>query len=39
VWQNFVTLRMGKLQSIKDAGLFAIVPVIDNIVAVIDGRV
>ncbi len=39
VWQKFVILRMGKLQSVKGAGLFAIIPVIDNIVAVIDGRI
>jgi regulator of protease activity HflC (stomatin/prohibitin superfamily) len=39
VWQKFVILRMGKLQSVKGAGLFAIIPVLDNIVAVIDGRI
>lgn len=38
-WQKFVILRMGKLQSVKGAGLFAIIPVIDNVVAVIDGRI
>jgi regulator of protease activity HflC (stomatin/prohibitin superfamily) len=38
-WEKFVILRMGKLQSVKGAGLFAIVPVIDNVVAVIDGRI
>ena len=38
-WQKFVILRMGKLQSVKGAGLFAIIPVIDSVVAVIDGRI
>jgi regulator of protease activity HflC (stomatin/prohibitin superfamily) len=39
VWQKFVILRMGKLQSVRGAGLFVIVPVIDSVVAVIDGRI
>jgi regulator of protease activity HflC (stomatin/prohibitin superfamily) len=39
VWQKFVILRMGKLQSVKGAGLFAIIPVIDTVVAIIDGRI
>ena len=39
VWQKFVLLRMGKLQSVKGAGMFAIIPVIDSVVAVIDGRI
>jgi len=39
VWQKFVILRMGKLQSVKGPGMFAIIPVIDNVVAVIDGRI
>ena len=38
-WQKFVVLRMGKLQSVKGAGLFLIIPVIDNIVAIIDERI
>src|SRR5665213_2979280 len=38
VWQKFVVLRMGKLQSVRGAGLFAIIPVLDSVVAVIDGR-
>lgn len=38
-WEKFVILRMGKLQSVKGAGLFAIVPVIDHVIAVIDGRI
>src|SRR3984957_11241913 len=39
VWEKFVILRMGKLQSVRGAGLFLIVPVIDNVVAVIDERI
>lgn len=39
VWQKFVVLRMGKLQSVKGAGMFVIIPVIDSVVAVIDGRI
>jgi regulator of protease activity HflC (stomatin/prohibitin superfamily) len=39
VWQKFVILRMGKLQSVKGAGLFVIIPVLDSVVAVIDGRI
>jgi regulator of protease activity HflC (stomatin/prohibitin superfamily) len=38
-WQKFVILRMGKLQSVKGAGLFLIIPIIDNVVAVIDERI
>jgi regulator of protease activity HflC (stomatin/prohibitin superfamily) len=38
-WEKFVILRLGKLHSVRGAGLFAIVPVIDNVVAVIDGRI
>lgn len=39
VWQKFVILRMGKLQSVKGSGLFFIIPVIDSVVAVIDERI
>ncbi len=38
-WQKFVILRMGKLQSVKGAGLFMIIPVLDNVIAVIDERI
>ena len=38
-WEKFVILRMGKLQSVKGAGMFAIIPVLDNVAAVIDGRI
>jgi regulator of protease activity HflC (stomatin/prohibitin superfamily) len=39
VWQKFVILRMGRLQSVQGAGLFAIIPILDRIVAVIDERI
>jgi regulator of protease activity HflC (stomatin/prohibitin superfamily) len=39
VWQTFVILRMGKLQSVRGAGVFAILPILDRVVAVIDGRI
>src|ERR1700720_2437223 len=38
-WQKFVVLRAGKLQGVKGPGLFAIIPIVDNVVAVIDERV
>jgi regulator of protease activity HflC (stomatin/prohibitin superfamily) len=38
-WQQFVILRLGKLQGVRGAGLFLIIPVIDHIVAVIDNRI
>ena len=39
VWEKFVILRVGKLQSVKGAGLFLIIPVLDNVVAIIDERI
>jgi len=39
VWEKFVILRMGKLQSVKGAGLFVIIPVLDAVTAIIDGRI
>lgn len=39
VWEKFVILRMGKLQGVKGPGMFIIIPVIDSVVAVIDGRI
>lgn len=39
VWQKFVVLRMGKLQGVRGPGMFAIIPVIDNVVAAIDVRI
>jgi regulator of protease activity HflC (stomatin/prohibitin superfamily) len=39
VWQKFVVLRMGKLQSVRGAGLFTIIPVLDTVIAVIDERI
>ena len=38
-WQKFVVLRAGKLHGVRGPGLFAIIPVIDSIVAVIDERI
>src|SRR5665213_500429 len=38
-WQKFVILRAGKLQGVKGPGLFLILPVLDNVVAVIDERI
>jgi regulator of protease activity HflC (stomatin/prohibitin superfamily) len=38
-WEKFVVLRAGKLQGVKGAGLFAIIPVVDTVVAVIDERI
>lgn len=38
-WEKFVILRMGKLQSVRGAGLFAIIPIIDIVTAVIDSRI
>jgi regulator of protease activity HflC (stomatin/prohibitin superfamily) len=39
VWEKFVILRVGKLQSVKGAGFFMIIPVLDNVVAIIDDRI
>jgi len=39
VWQKFVILRMGRLHSVRGAGLFVIIPVLDTVVAVIDERI
>jgi len=38
-WERFVILRAGKLQAVRGAGLFWIVPVLDRVVAVIDERI
>ena len=38
-WEKFVILRMGKLQCVKGPGMFAIIPVIDNVIAIIDERI
>ena len=39
VWEKFVILRMGKLQSVKGAGLFVIIPILDNVIDIIDERI
>jgi regulator of protease activity HflC (stomatin/prohibitin superfamily) len=38
-WEKFVILRLGKLQSVKGPGLFMIIPIVDSITAIIDGRI
>jgi len=38
-WERFVILRAGKLSSVKGPGLFAIIPIIDSVTAVIDERI
>lgn len=38
-WQKFVVLRAGNLQGVRGPGLFLIIPVIDNVAAVIDERI
>src|SRR6266568_839564 len=38
-WEKFVILRAGKLQGVRGPGLFLIIPVIGNVVAVIDERI
>jgi regulator of protease activity HflC (stomatin/prohibitin superfamily) len=38
-WQKFVILRVGKLHSVRGAGFFMIIPVIDSVVAIIDERI
>jgi regulator of protease activity HflC (stomatin/prohibitin superfamily) len=39
MWEKFVILRAGKLQSVKGPGLFVIVPILDSVTAVIDERI
>jgi len=39
VWQQFVVLRMGKLQGVRGAGIFWIIPLLDHVVAIIDNRI
>jgi regulator of protease activity HflC (stomatin/prohibitin superfamily) len=38
-WEKFVILRAGNLHGVKGPGLFLIIPILDNIVAVIDERI
>ncbi len=38
-WEKFVILRAGKLQGVKGPGLFFIIPILDNVTAVIDERI
>src|SRR5258708_8723050 len=38
-WQKCVIVRAGNLLGVRGPGLFMIIPVIDNVVAVIDERI
>lgn len=38
-WEKYVILRAGKLLGVKGPGLFAILPIIDSVAAVIDQRI
>jgi regulator of protease activity HflC (stomatin/prohibitin superfamily) len=38
-WERAIVLRAGRFHAVKGPGLFAIVPILDNIAAVIDTRV
>ena len=38
-WEKAVILRLGKLQSVKGAGLFIVVPIIDQVATWIDQRI
>jgi regulator of protease activity HflC (stomatin/prohibitin superfamily) len=39
VWEKFVILRLGKLQAVRGAGMFLIIPLLDHVVAIIDERI
>ncbi|NEX64647.1 slipin family protein [Noviherbaspirillum galbum] len=38
-WERYVILRLGKLHCVRGAGLFLIIPVVDNVISVIDVRI
>jgi regulator of protease activity HflC (stomatin/prohibitin superfamily) len=38
-WQKFVILRAGKLLGVRGPGLFFMIPIIDQVIAVIDERI
>ncbi len=38
-WERFVILRAGRLHSVKGPGLFIIIPIFDQVAAVIDERI
>lgn len=38
-WEKFVILRAGKLLGVRGPGLFIIIPVLDQVIAVIDERI
>ena len=38
-WERFVVLRAGKLLGVRGPGLFMLIPIIDQVVAIIDERI
>ena len=38
-WEKYVILRAGRLHAVKGPGVFAIIPVLDSVAAVIDERI
>ena len=38
-WEKFVVLRAGKLLGVRGPGMFVLIPIIDQVVAVIDERI
>ena len=38
-WERFVVLRAGKLLGVRGPGLFALIPIVDQVVAIIDERI
>jgi regulator of protease activity HflC (stomatin/prohibitin superfamily) len=38
-WEKFVILRAGKLQGVKGPGMFLMIPILDQVIAVIDERI
>jgi hypothetical protein len=38
-WEKFVILRAGKLQGVRGPGMFLMIPIIDQVIAVIDERI
>ena len=38
-WERFVVLRAGKLPGVRGPGLFALIPIVDQVIAIIDERI
>jgi hypothetical protein len=38
-WERFVVLRAGKLLGVRGPGLFALIPIVDQVIAIIDERI